>query len=264
MDNNSINHRNIFDGTTRDGRRTHVRGTTMPRFAPHARGLCHARNGRKAHTDLWHAPPPAVIDLDMIPGRLTMAQLVADGIITPLDERNGYLTALEHSTAGRARIAAAMLPDDTMACMGLARWVWVGGTFPTTIDLISDAHFRADRHGRRIRAYKRRIAPEHRATIGALTLTSPTRTACDLGCHGASGKDADGEWRTHLRRLLERWNVRPDDCLKLVEPNQRWPGRREGMALFTALAEEEGRRGSGCAAERTGHGVARNGRRRHA
>lgn len=200
------------------------------------------RTERSARPISWNAPPPAVVDLDMLPGRLALVQLVRSGIITPLDERSGYLTTLEHSVEGRARIAAALLPDDTMACMGLARWVWVGGPFPTTIDVISNSHFRADRHGRRVCAYKRRVPPAQRATIGELTLTSPARTVCDLGCHGAVGNADDDAWPTHLRSIIDRWQVRLAECRAMVKSHSRWPGRKEGLELFDAMIEAEAAR----------------------
>lgn len=225
---------NIINGTRRT--RT-ARATPTKAARPKT-----TRTERSERTTSWNAPPPAVVDLDMLPGRLALVQLVRSGIITPLDERSGYLTTLEHSVEGRARIAAALLPDDTMACMGLARWVWVGGPFPTTIDVISNSHFRADRHGRRVCAYKRRVPPAQRATIGELTLTSPARTVCDLGCHGAVGNADDDAWPTHLRSIIDRWQVRLAECRAMVKSHSRWPGRKEGLELFDAMIEAEAAR----------------------
>lgn len=225
---------NIINGT----RRTRTARSTPTKAArPQT-----TRTERSERTTSWNAPPPAVVDLDMLPGRLALVQLVRSGIITPLDERSGYLTTLEHSVEGRARIAAALLPDDTMACMGLARWVWVGGPFPTTIDVISNSHFRAERHGRRVCAYKRRVPPAQRATIGELTLTSPARTVCDLGCHGAVGNADDDAWPTHLRSIIDQWQVRLAECRTMVKSHSRWPGRKEGLELFDAMIEAEAAR----------------------
>ena len=77
-------------------------------------------------------------------------------------------------------IALKLIPFGTIACALTAAWVWLGGTFPRTVDVISSSHYRADSHGRKIRVFNRKTAPEHVIQVGNLRITTPMRTACDI------------------------------------------------------------------------------------
>ena len=185
---------------------------------------------------------PAIIDVSVLPGRLSLGQLAINGFITLLDPTCGYVTAQARTLTGRAQIVTAMIPPQTTACMRLAQWVWIGGQFPDVIELATFSHFRADMHGRPTHTYKRIMDEAHRARIGKLTLTSPIRTACDIGCLDLDAAQPAHRRRqlTDLRRLMVAWNVSAQDCAHMLRGNRRWPGQRRGLAVFEAMRELEG------------------------
>lgn len=184
---------------------------------------------------------PALIDVSLLPGRLSLGQLAVNGFVTLLDPTCGYVTAQARTLAGRAQIVTAVIPPRTTACMRLAQWVWIGGQFPDVIELATFSHFRADMHGRPTHTYKRIMDEAHRARIGKLTLTSPIRTACDIGCLDLDAAQPAHRRRqlTDLRRLMVVWNVSAQDCAHMLRGNRRWPGQRRGLAVFEAMRELE-------------------------
>lgn len=203
---------------------------------------------------------PIIIDESMLPGRLTLGQLAINGIVTMLDHRCGYVTMHAQTLAGRAQIVASLIPPHTLPCMRLAQWVWIGGRFPDAIELATQAHYRTEIHGRLVRTYKRSVDESHRARIGELTLTSPTRTACDLSCRDETGTGALRQHVLDLCKLMDEWNISAEECARMLRGNPRWPRRRHGLALFAAFAELERlqRKSEEDDAERTG-GMERTG-----
>lgn len=102
------------------------------------------------------------------------------GAVQPLDEISAYLPQYSKSMFGRSTIMTNLVPHCTTACGATAAWVWLGGKFPDTIDVLSRSHFRTLIYGRRIRTFNRKVTPGQVSTIGGLKLTTPARTACDV------------------------------------------------------------------------------------
>ena len=110
-----------------------------------------------------------------LPGPLSMARLTHFGTLHSLDQTNAYSAEHADTLYGRAMIALKLIPFGTIACALTAAWVWLGGTFPRTVDVISSSHYRADSHGRKIRVFNRRRLPSTSYRSG--TCASPRRCA---------------------------------------------------------------------------------------
>ena len=104
----------------------------------------------------------------------------SSGALCKLDSVNAYSCHDSDTLYGRACIIATLLPSRSVACSRTAAWVWLGGTFPESIDIIAKAHYRALRYGRKINVFNRLAPNEHTIKVGPIIVTTPVRTACDL------------------------------------------------------------------------------------
>ncbi|WP_314688443.1 hypothetical protein [uncultured Bifidobacterium sp.] len=163
---------------------------------------------------------------DSLPGPLSLRHLTRHGVIRTLDHRTGGYTCLQARTlSGRGAIVGTMLPPDTAACMGLAAWVWLGGRFPDTIDIVSDSHFRSLVHGRRIRVFNRKTSARDVMVISGIRVTAPARTVCDLTLLPDAEFAALGGLE-RIRELLDDYDVHPHECVQVLDENRFWPNIR--------------------------------------
>ena len=88
--------------------------------------------------------PPLLGGTDL-PGPLCLNVLHSLGTLCKLDNENAYTYHDSRTLYGRASIISTLLPSRSVACAGTAAWVWLGGLFPETIDIIAKAHCRAQR-----------------------------------------------------------------------------------------------------------------------
>ena len=144
-------------------------------------------------TDMDSSPP--LLGGADLPGPLCLNTLHSMGAICKLDNENAYTYHDARTLYGRASIIATLLPSRSVACAGTAAWVWLGGRFPETIDIIAKAHCRALRYGRRISVFNRRTPDSHVIAVGPITITTPPCTACDL---------------------MQEFRFRPADCLQVM------------------------------------------------
>ncbi|MFT8648847.1 hypothetical protein [Bifidobacterium psychraerophilum] len=170
-----------------------------------------------------------------LPGPLSMRWLHELGIVIPLDEGSAFLSDDAGSLYGRATVASALVPTGSAACTLLAAWIWTGGPFPETIDIVSQSHYRAPVHGHLIRVHNRNIPPDHLMRMGRLWVTSPQRTACDLACDDGHGGP---ELLRIISAVLHQHQLTPSACLHLLASNPRWPGHARGVALFNAMKHD--------------------------
>ncbi|MFT8592484.1 MAG: hypothetical protein ABF747_02580 [Bifidobacterium sp.] len=185
--------------------------------------------------------PDTFIDIDSLPGPLSMRYLSTLRIVTKMDDHSCFSNENLHTLYGRASIAARLVPIGAAACTYLARWIWSGGKFPGTIDIISNSHFRAAVHGHLIRVNNRRIGADHMVQIGTLLLTSPTRTACDIACNEDTSESFNESVET-ISRMLELYDVEPEECMELLIDNQRWPGHAKGLEIMRMIVFLSGSR----------------------
>ncbi len=124
--------------------------------------------------------PPPLLGNDDLPGPMCLNLLASSGALCKLDSVNAYSCHDSDTLYGRACIIATLLPSRSVACSRTAAWVWLGGTFPESIDIIAKAHYRALRYGRKINVFNRLAPNEHTIKVGPIIVTTPVRTACDL------------------------------------------------------------------------------------
>lgn len=93
--------------------------------------------------------PPLLGDADL-PGPICLNRLHSLGVVCKLDNDNAYSYHDSRTLYGRASIISTLMPSRSVACAGTAAWVWLGGMFPNTIDIISKAHYRTARYGRKV------------------------------------------------------------------------------------------------------------------
>ncbi len=197
-----------------------------------------------------HSPkaPPGrnpIITSRELPGPLGIVSLARLGVIKQLDDHANYMADQAASVQGRAAIVGTMMPPNAIACLTLALWVWIGGTFPDSLTVVSHSHFRTAVHGRPIRVLDRRLPPTACARLGSLRLTSPERTACDLACANEALLGFVDPV-TAIIDLVEEYELDIADCLQILHANTRWPGHAHGVetlqriALAYAVVDEDG------------------------
>lgn len=178
-----------------------------------------------------HSRTP-IFRANQISGSIGLRRLINAGAITMLDNHSFFVNVQAASTQGRAAIIQSLLPYNAIACGLVASWIWGGGDFPRTIDIISRSHFRTPIYGRAIRVTNRDIPQEHLSYLGTQRLTSPVRTACDLACLSISEK-AEEKAYLSIGRLAGIFNFTYTDCLKMLWDHPRWPGHDEGVICFS-------------------------------
>lgn len=171
-----------------------------------------------------------------------MSRLADIGIVRHLGPASAYRNLNADNPQTRAAIAASIIPARTIACHALATWVWLGGEFPGSIDVISTSHYRALKHGRRVRVFNRKAPDEHLTWIGRCALTTPLRTACDLAL-SATSTDTSPTANTHLEHrilaLATTYQFTMQDCLQLLNEHRFWPNAPAARQLLSLLAEQE-------------------------
>ncbi|OZG62853.1 hypothetical protein BLEM_0521 [Bifidobacterium lemurum] len=159
---------------------------------------------------------PSILYTKDLPGPLSLNRLSEFGTLRKLDETAGYWSEHGGTLYGRATIVATVTPYSTVACSATAAWVWLGGAFPRTLDVISKSHFRSVSVGRRIRVFKRHTSDDQVMRIAELSLTTPQRTACDLVMMPEAIPDPL-EIRETIGALMSTYRFNPSDCLDIVK-----------------------------------------------
>ncbi|MDO4913759.1 MAG: hypothetical protein Q3961_04330, partial [Bifidobacteriaceae bacterium] len=135
----------------------------------------HAKTSTNASN---YSEQSSILASQTLPGKLAQQHLTDLGTLQCLDEHTVYVTKESDTIWGRSMIVAHSVPRDTIACALTAAWVWVGGDFPNTFDIISQSHFRTKLFSRRIRVFHKTIPTHHYSTVGGLYITNPIRTVC--------------------------------------------------------------------------------------
>ncbi|MBW3078486.1 hypothetical protein [Bifidobacterium simiiventris] len=170
---------------------------------------------------------PLLTERDL-PGPLSLNMLIANGSLSRLDSSSGYQRSHATTLYGRATILADMVPRNATVCALTAAWVWLGGTFPNTVDVISRSHYRAAAHSRKIRVFNRKSPPEHLIQIGETRVTTPARTVCDLSLLPVDEPDCGAT----ISDLMTEYRVTADDCLHILDRNPFWPRASAARVLF--------------------------------
>ena len=128
--------------------------------------------------------PPLLGDADL-PGPICLNRLHSLGVVCKLDNDNAYSYHDSRTLYGRASIISTLMPSRSVACAGTAAWVWLGGMFPNTIDIIAKAHYRTARYGRKVSVFNRQAPDEHVTDVGPITVTTPTRKSYACSCRNS-------------------------------------------------------------------------------
>ncbi|RSX53373.1 hypothetical protein D2E26_1415 [Bifidobacterium dolichotidis] len=172
-----------------------------------------------------------LIHCDDLPGRLSHEHLVRAGVLQPIDEYHSFLVASTNSLYGRARLLKSIMPTETIACATTAAWVWIGGDFPDSFDVVSSAHYRKTIYDRPVRPFARAVRPEHISEVGSIAITSPVRTACDLAM-----LPADEFFTTGLdevtRKIMTIYGVTNEECLAVLHELKFLPNTQQAERVF--------------------------------
>ena len=163
-----------------------------------------------------------------------MHQLISMGVICPLDGDHAYQAVYAQSVAGRITLIKRVIPSHITLCALTACWVWLGGTLPGSIDVISRSHFRSTMFGRKIRVFNRQARESQTTVANGLRLTTPVRTACDIATL------PDDEWQgrdgaTLVDSLMEEYHFSASDCLTMLGVNRFWPNTPRARNYFSTL-----------------------------
>ncbi|KFI78944.1 hypothetical protein [Bifidobacterium pseudolongum] len=197
----------------------------------------------QATADEPDAPPPPsglppIITAEHVTGPLGMHMLIRLGILIPLDDVHAYRREDGESLYGRAAITAAALPTRITAmtvCGATAAWVWHGGDFPTTVDILSSSHHRTRVFGRPIRTRARRVPADQITTIGTLSLTTPERTACDLALSPIEEIRAHS-WQPVIADLMKQYDFGLQPCLNILDGCSYLHTAKQARAVLTDFA----------------------------
>lgn len=182
--------------------------------------------------------PPILHERDL-PGPLSLTRLSALGTVHRLDDGSAYWSEHASTLYGRAMIVLKIIPFATSACALTALWVWMGGMFPDTLDVLSHSHFRSHPHGRRIRAFTRKVTDRHLTNIGALRITTPTRTVCDVASLFNDRPDAH-VLAAHVADCMTAYDFSTDDCTTMLDENPCMSTTPRARAFFAMVSRTDG------------------------
>ena len=159
--------------------------------------------------------PPPLLGNDDLPGPMCLNLLASSGALCKLDSANAYSCHDSDTLYGRSCIIATLLPGRSVACSRTAAWVWLGGTFPESIDIIAKAHYRALRYGRKINVFNRLAPNEHTIKVGPIIVTTPVRTACDLALNCTP--ESESLVSEIICMLMQEFHFRSNDCMQIMQ-----------------------------------------------
>lgn len=188
-------------------------------------------------SDPVHPMTPPILYTKDLPGPLSLNRLSMFGTLRKLDETAGYWSDHGDTLYGRATVVASVTPYSTVACSATAAWVWLGGAFPRTLDVISKSHFRSISVGRRIRVFKRRTADDQVMRIANLSLTTPQRTACDLLMMPEDLPDPL-ETQETIGALMSIYRFNPADCLNIVRQHRYHKFAARARLFFESMQRD--------------------------
>jgi hypothetical protein len=209
--------------------RTALPSSTLPTAAASA-----SRTPFRAPLNMPSHMPPAVLKARDLPGPMILHRLAFVGAVRKLDNASAYLTEDANTLYGSGAIVRSVAPYGTICCAVTAAWVWLGGEFPKTIDIVSTSHFRTLTYGRKIRVFNRNAPAEHLTSIGDLRITTPQRTACDIAL--LSEEEAGDIYANEMVcALMETYGFRPTDCLDILAANRFWQNSPRAKQFFRII-----------------------------
>ncbi|KXI16805.1 hypothetical protein [Gardnerella vaginalis] len=166
---------------------------------------------------------PIILDTSHLPGPLCMNRLKNLGIFDQLDTQSGFLRKESSTIEGRSKIVKKLLPSNSIACLYTASWIWLGGQFPDSLDILSNGHYRRRPYGHPIHVYTRKIIDNDYVKIGDLFVTTPTRTICDIALTKTESDSENTIRFNTIRTIMENYTINIYDCAKILQDNHHFP-----------------------------------------
>lgn len=157
-----------------------------------------------------------IVTRDQLPGPFSFMLLKRDGALCAIDDRCSYLRKDGNSLFGRAAVLYNLLPLGSRLCCTTAAWVWMGGDFPRTLDILSKSHYWRPVHGHPVRSFNRRVLTSHMITIAQIGITRPARTVCDLAMLPFD-EFIGHDLHELARSLMLRYGVTGRQCLHILD-----------------------------------------------
>lgn len=173
-----------------------------------------------------------------LPGGMSHIALHQAGAVNASARETLFRSRDGLSPADRADIVRPMLPYGITVCLWLAAWIWVGGEFPTALDVVAPTHYLSDAYNRALRLHNRTVMGRDVVTLRRLRVASPLRTACDIACLDAEDAECSAR-RAVVATLMAECTLAPQTCIHALQNNPHTAGHPGGVRLFRDMRTEE-------------------------
>lgn len=182
---------------------------------------------------------PTLLDTTHLPGPLCMKKLSKFGAFERLSIRSGFAHSTAKSIEGRCKILKKLIPRDSAACMFTASWIWLGGTIPNILDVISGSHYRVVPHDHPLRVFRRKLLKREQKVIKDLRITSPARTICDIALTPSKNIYDEIRKKDTIFNLIQEYGTSFKECEKIINSNPHFPGAQKAKDWLKNVIEQE-------------------------
>lgn len=182
---------------------------------------------------------PTLLDTTHLPGPLCMKKLSKFGAFERLSIRSGFAHSTAKSIEGRCKILKKLIPRDSAACMFTASWIWLGGTIPNILDIISGSHYRVVPHDHPLRVFRRKLLKREQKVIKDLRITSPARTICDIALTPSKNIYDEIRKKDTIFNLIQEYGTSFKECEKIINSNPHFPGAQKAKDWLKNVIEQE-------------------------
>ncbi|MFU0523827.1 hypothetical protein ACMZ70_05800 [Gardnerella vaginalis] len=182
---------------------------------------------------------PTLLDTTHLPGPLCMKKLSKFGAFERLSIRSGFAHSTAKTIEGRCKILKKLIPRDSAACMFTASWIWLGGTIPNILDVISGSHYRVVPHDHPLRVFRRKLLKREQKVIKDLRITSPARTICDIALTPSKNIYDEIRKKDTIFNLIQEYETSFKECEKIINSNPHFPGAQKAKDWLKNVIEQE-------------------------
>ena len=168
-----------------------------------------------------------------------MKKLSKFGAFERLSIRSGFAHSTAKTIEGRCKILKKLIPRDSAACMFTASWIWLGGTIPNILDVISGSHYRVVPHDHPLRVFRRKLLKREQKVIKDLRITSPARTICDIALTPSKNIYDEIRKKDTIFNLIQEYDTSFKECEKIINSNPHFPGAQKAKDWLKNVIEQE-------------------------
>lgn len=168
-----------------------------------------------------------------------MKKLSKFGAFERLSIRSGFAHSTAKTIEGRCKILKKLIPRDSAACMFTASWIWLGGTIPNILDVISGSHYRVVPHDHPLRVFRRKLLKREQKVIKDLRITSPARTICDIALTPSKNIYDEIRKKDTIFNLIQEYETSFKECEKIINSNPHFPGAQKAKDWLKNVMEQE-------------------------